>query len=134
MATAITMSSWIDRVDAVIDAWYPGEPIQDTRATGSTNGFNMRGLSWDPVSKNVVFVDTHLGSGGTPAVTCGMSSWLIVWPSEDFGVDGRRVAFDSTLLAPITIFRGPFGASDVAAAYGRDEFLGYFPGVPRNPR
>src|SRR5947207_12309601 len=25
MATAITMSSWIDRVDAVIDAWYPGE-------------------------------------------------------------------------------------------------------------
>ena len=68
-------------------------------------------------------VNVSASTRGTPAVTCGMSSWLIVWPSEDFGVDGRRVAFDSTLLAPITIFRGPFGASDVAAAYGRDEFL-----------
>ena len=47
----------------------------------------------------------------------------MVWPSEDFGVDGRRVALDGTLLAPIAVFRGAFGASEVAAAYGNSEFL-----------
>jgi len=60
---------------------------------------------------------------GTPAVACGSGSWLVAWPSEDFGVDGRRIAFDGTLLPPMTIFRGPFGASEVSAAYGAGEFL-----------
>jgi hypothetical protein len=30
----------------------------------STNGFNMRGLTYDPTSGNLIFVDTHSGSGG----------------------------------------------------------------------
>src|SRR5882724_2862587 len=60
---------------------------------------------------------------GTPAVACGPDSWLVVWPSEDFGVDGRRIALDGTLLAPITVFRGAFGASDVSVAHGQNEFL-----------
>lgn len=47
------------------NAWFPGEPAQDIRPTGSTNGFNMRGLTWDAVSGNLIFVDTHEGSGGT---------------------------------------------------------------------
>jgi hypothetical protein len=68
-------------------------------------------------------VNVSASTRGTPAVACGQSSWLVVWPSEDFGVDGRRVAFDGSLLAPITVFRGAFGASEVAAAYGTDEFL-----------
>jgi hypothetical protein len=68
-------------------------------------------------------VNVSTSTRGTPAVACGASSWLVVWPSQDFGVDGRRVRFDGTLLAQLTIFRGPFGASEVAAAYGRDEFL-----------
>lgn len=49
----------------VTNAWFPGEPVQDQRTGGSTNGFNMRGLAWDPVSGNLIFVDTHLGSGGS---------------------------------------------------------------------
>ena len=68
-------------------------------------------------------VNVSTSTRGTPAVACGADSWLVAWPSEDFGVDGRRIAFDGTLLAPITIFRGAFGASEVAAAYGRDQFL-----------
>src|SRR5437763_1528296 len=68
-------------------------------------------------------VDISPSTRGTPAVACGQDSWLVVWPSEEFGVDGRRVALDGTLLAPITIFRGPFGASEVAAAYGGSTFL-----------
>lgn len=60
---------------------------------------------------------------GTPAVACGNDSWLVVWPSEDFGVDGRRVALDGGLLATAPLFRGPFGASEVAAAYGDNGFL-----------
>lgn len=60
---------------------------------------------------------------GTPAIACGNDSWLIVWPSEDFGVDGRRVAFDGTLLATAPLFRGPFGASEVAASHGDSGFL-----------
>jgi hypothetical protein len=49
----------------VTNAWFPGETVQDQRTGGSTNGFNMRGLGWDPVSGNLIFVDTHLGSGGS---------------------------------------------------------------------
>jgi hypothetical protein len=60
---------------------------------------------------------------GTPAVACGRASWLVVWPSESFGVDGRRVAFEGSLLLPTVLFRGPFGASEVAAGYGVDQFL-----------
>src|SRR5262249_28184445 len=61
-------------------------------------------------------INVSASTRGAPAVACGADSWLVTWPSQDFGVDGRRVAFDGTLLAPITIFRGPFGASEVAAA------------------
>ena len=38
----------------VTNAWYPGEATYDTRASGSTNGFNMRGLTFDPVSGNLI--------------------------------------------------------------------------------
>src|SRR5207253_6513378 len=40
------------------------QPGDSTAAPISTNGFNMRGLGYDPVSGNLVFVDTHTGSGG----------------------------------------------------------------------
>jgi hypothetical protein len=68
-------------------------------------------------------VNVSATTRGTPAVACGVDSWLVVWPSADFGVDGRRVALDGTLRAPLSIFRGPFGASEVAAAYGNGTFL-----------
>src|SRR2546423_59779 len=55
----------------VPSAWYVNptnsalnETNVDVRAAGSTNGFNMRGLTWDAVSGNVILVDTHAGSGG----------------------------------------------------------------------
>ena len=60
---------------------------------------------------------------GVPAVACGRASWLVIWPSDDFGVDGLRVGFDGTLFSAAALFRGPFGASEVAAAYGDDRFL-----------
>src|SRR5439155_8299101 len=46
----------------VSNAWFTGETVQDQRTGGSTNGFNMRGLAYDGVSGNLIFVDTHLGS------------------------------------------------------------------------
>jgi hypothetical protein len=49
----------------VTNAWFSGEPAQDQRTTGSTNGFNMRGVTWDPVTHNLIFCDTHEGSAGT---------------------------------------------------------------------
>jgi hypothetical protein len=42
-----------------------GYGIQPGDASNSTNGFNMRGLAFDPVSGNVILVDTHSGSGGS---------------------------------------------------------------------
>src|SRR5438046_2099781 len=42
-----------------------GIGVQPGDAPPSTNGFNMRGLSFDPISGNLVFVDTHGGSGGS---------------------------------------------------------------------
>src|SRR6266550_9081383 len=41
----------------VTNAWQPGETVQDQRLMGSTNGFNMRGLTYDSVSGNLIFVD-----------------------------------------------------------------------------
>src|SRR5438128_11923641 len=42
------------------NAWFPGEATYDLRTTGSsTNGFNMRGLTYDPISGNLIFCDTH---------------------------------------------------------------------------
>lgn len=60
---------------------------------------------------------------GTPAVACGRASWLIVWPSDDFGVDGRRVGFDGAQFDRFAVFRGAFGASEVGVAYGENAFL-----------
>src|SRR5437667_1611307 len=39
----------------VTNAWFPGEPTYDIRAAGSTNGFNMRGLTFDSISGNLIF-------------------------------------------------------------------------------
>jgi hypothetical protein len=50
-------------------AWNPNETTIDQRPTGSTNGFNMRGLTYDPVSGNLIFVDTHTGSGGSNSLS-----------------------------------------------------------------
>ena len=85
-------------------------------------------VAWRDSSGVAAVMDGHklavsATTRGTPAVACGLSSFLIVWPSEDFGVDGRRVGFDGALLAPVTLFRGAFGASEVAAAYGDGSFL-----------
>ena len=49
--------------------WFPGETVQDQRPTGSTNGFNLRGITYDPTSGNVIFVDTHSGSGGSGTIS-----------------------------------------------------------------
>ena len=39
--------------------------VQPGDLPGATNGFNMRGITYDPISGNVIFVDTHDGSGGS---------------------------------------------------------------------
>src|SRR4051812_34178502 len=40
------------------------QPGDSTAAPISTNGYNMRGLSYDPITGNLLFVDTHAGQGG----------------------------------------------------------------------
>lgn len=42
-----------------------GYGIQPGDAQISTNGFNMRGLAYDPITGKLIFVDTHEGTGGT---------------------------------------------------------------------
>lgn len=97
----------------------------DVQASGC-HGHTL--IAWHDATGVAAAVDGKIinvspATRGTPAVACGQDSWLVVWPSEDFSVDGRRVALDGTLLAPITIFHGPFGASEVAAGYGQSAFL-----------
>src|SRR5580765_6642709 len=43
---------------------YGIQPGDSPTAPVSTNGFNMRGMAYDPVSSNLVFVDTHTGQNG----------------------------------------------------------------------
>jgi hypothetical protein len=54
-----------------------GYGIQLGDPTGSTNGFNMRGLAWDPVSTNLVFVDTHSGSGGSGTFVTNAAIYIL---------------------------------------------------------
>jgi hypothetical protein len=63
----------------VTNAWFPNEPVQDQRPTGSTNGFNMRGLTYDPTSGNLIFVDTHEGSGGTVGGAGALSPYSAIY-------------------------------------------------------
>jgi hypothetical protein len=60
-------------------AWFPGEDLQDQRPTGSTNGFNMRGIVYDPTSKNLILCDTHVGSGGTVAGGGALSPFSAIY-------------------------------------------------------
>src|SRR5438270_11304539 len=47
-----------------INFYQPGESTYDARGVNScTNGFDMRGITYDPTSGNVIFCDTHSGSG-----------------------------------------------------------------------
>src|SRR5207237_10088388 len=91
-------------------------------------------LAWRDSSGVAAVVDGRriaiaASARSTPAVACGRTSWLVVWPSEDFGVDGRRVTFDGTALEPLTIFRGPFGASQVAVGFGGTFLVVWVDGV-----
>ncbi len=52
----------------------PGDSIA---APISTNGFNMRGLSYDPISGNLVFVDTHTGSGGSTTTPTNAAIYIL---------------------------------------------------------
>lgn len=44
---------------------------------GSTNGFNQRGISFDPVSGHLVYVDTHTGSAGSGALVPNAAIYIL---------------------------------------------------------
>jgi hypothetical protein len=54
-----------------------GYGIQPGDGRGSTNGFDMRGLAADPITGNLVFVDTHTGSGGASFPTNNSGIYIL---------------------------------------------------------
>ncbi|MDB6124249.1 MAG: hypothetical protein JWQ71_3242 [Pedosphaera sp.] len=56
---------------------YGIQPGDSGAAPVSTNGFNMRGLSYDPVSGNLIFVDTHSGSGGSGILATNAAIYIL---------------------------------------------------------
>ncbi len=44
---------------------------------GATNGFNQRGISYDPVSRSLVYVDTHSGSGGSGTIVPNAGIYIL---------------------------------------------------------
>lgn len=56
---------------------YGIQPNDSVTAPLSTNGFNMRGLSYDAVSGNLIFVDTHSGSGGSSTVAPNSAIYIL---------------------------------------------------------
>ena len=96
------------------NAWFPGESTQDARATGSTNGFNMRGIACDPVSGNVILVDTHLGAagsvgGGNVSPYCGI---YVLDPNS-----GQIIGGLSTNMFGGTYTHVPVGVADDGVVY-----------------
>ena len=53
------------------------QPGDSTAAPVSTNGFNMRGLTFDSVSGNLIFVDTHSGSGGSTTLATNSGIYVL---------------------------------------------------------
>src|SRR5277367_4818705 len=56
---------------------YGIQPGDSVAAPISTNGFNMRGLTYDPVSGNLIFVDTHSGSGGSATLATNAAIYVL---------------------------------------------------------
>src|SRR5258707_10150521 len=53
----------------------PGDT--DVRGTGSTNGYNMRGIAYDPISGKVILVDTHAGQAGSPIMSNNAAIYVL---------------------------------------------------------
>jgi hypothetical protein len=98
-------------------AWYINptnsalnETNLDVRATGSTNGFNMRGITYDPTSGNVLLVDTHLGSAGSVGGGGTNSPFCAIYVLD---------ATNGTIIGALNtngIFQGPYTHVTVGAA------------------
>src|SRR4051812_14517700 len=56
---------------------YGVQPGDSTSTPTSTNGFNMRGLSYDPVSGNLVLVDTHTGQNGSQVMVTNSAVYVL---------------------------------------------------------
>src|ERR1051325_7192764 len=55
----------------------PGTTPQPGDLPGATNGFNQRGISYDPVSGSLVYVDTHSGSGGSDTLVPNAGIYIL---------------------------------------------------------
>ncbi|HZV35859.1 MAG TPA: hypothetical protein VFB72_14885, partial [Verrucomicrobiae bacterium] len=51
--------------------------VQPGDLAGATNGYNMRGIAYDPVSGNLVFVDTHEGQGGSATMVPNAAIYIL---------------------------------------------------------
>jgi hypothetical protein len=51
--------------------------VQPGDLNGATNGFNMRGIAYDPVSGNLIFVDTHAGQGGSATMVPNAAIYVL---------------------------------------------------------
>src|SRR5512133_670363 len=67
--------------DAVIGApggfgIQPGD-LAYTSPTGPTNGYNIRGITWDAVTGKLVLVDTHLGQAGGATLASNAAIYVL---------------------------------------------------------
>ena len=84
------------------NAWFPNEIVIDQRTGGSTNGFNMRGLTYDPVSGNVILVDTHSGTSGSNSLS-PFSGIYVLNPNSGQIIGGLKtngIAVGSYVMVP----------------------------------
>jgi len=55
----------------------PGTLPQPGDLPGATNGLNQRGISYDPVSRSLVYVDTRSGSGGSGTIVPNAGIYIL---------------------------------------------------------
>ncbi|HEX3628368.1 MAG TPA: hypothetical protein VH280_23415, partial [Verrucomicrobiae bacterium] len=91
---------------------YGIQPGDTGAAPVSTNGFNMRGLAFDPISGNLVFVDTHSGSGG--ASTLATNSAVYILDSDSGQIIG---ALNTSNIIGGTYTHVVAGVADDGAVY-----------------
>lgn len=75
---SIGLNPWTGNTVAIsAPGGYGIQPGDSSASPTSTNGFNMRGLTYDPVSGNLVFVDTHSGSGGSAVLAANAGIYVL---------------------------------------------------------
>jgi beta-glucosidase len=131
--SAVTMSRWLDDVDAVLTAWYPGEQGGHAIAEvlfGDREPGGRLPITFPMSEGQLPLYYNHLPTGrgddytdltGMPLFPFGHGLAYTTFQYSDLRIEPQRIAPDGTAVVRATVTNtGPRAGSEVAQLYMRD--------------